>query len=120
MSAGDDGFIRVSGEMLRRSRHLSMVILGITLFTCILFLAATRYLDLPIMFHGSMGTSAVILAWINRRAISDAGRFWSVIRDPRLLHLRSTVIGMIVADAISLIVSLATGIRLLADVFLRG
>ncbi len=120
MNPGDDGFVRVSREILRRSRDLSLIILGVTLSCCIMFLGSVRYLDMPPMLHGSMGTSALILAWINRRAVMDVNRFRSVLRDPRLRHLRRIVVAMIAADAIALAVSIATGVRLLSDVFNSG
>lgn len=115
-SSCDDILADVAGPMLRRSEHLSYIILAITLTYCIAALAAVRYLDLPPMSRGTMGTMALVMAWINRRGVVDIPIFFRTLRDHRLPHLRGVVVGMMASDIIAFAISVVTGVDLLSGI----
>lgn len=107
-------FAAESDVMLRATRRLSLIIATVTtLYGVLAYVVTTAF---PTSRLGLLAacTSAITIAWVNRRIIVEAGKYRHLLMDRRLDGSRGVIMTMIGLDATALLVSLCTAGLLLS------
>jgi hypothetical protein len=116
----DERFAFLSRTLIRKSLRLSLGILAITVGTCIVTAWVTSLPGTARFLKLVMATNSVFLAWANRRALLETGRFRGLLADGRLLSERRTLLVTMWSDRISLSFAAATFVYIMHSLLQGG